>query len=339
MSASQFIARCFLVTCVLSSVLPVSAQETKINESDASASPGPSPSSTPTKKALQVLQSEIPKADSGLTTAIAPAVRIGPGDEIDISVYGAPDLTQHGRVSSTGEISLPLIGGVVVAGLTSEEAQTLIEQRLAVGDFIKNPHVSVYVKEYTTQGISIVGEVNKPGMYSALAAHRLLDLIQAAGGLTPRAGNRVIVDLHRDRTHPLSIPLSNDPVQVAKANIELGPGDTVVVPKAGIVYVVGEVNKPGGFLIEENSISALRVLAMASGPTHLASLNGTKMVRRTSQGLREIPLPLKRILQAKAPDVTLQPEDIIYVPGSKAKGFASTGSILSTLTTLAIYHF
>jgi polysaccharide biosynthesis/export protein len=339
MSASQFIARCFLVTCVLSSVLPVSAQETKINESDASTSPGPSPSSTPTKKALQVLQSEIPKADSGLTTAIAPAVRIGPGDEIDISVYGAPDLTQHGRVSTTGEISLPLIGGVVVAGLTSEEAQILIEQRLAEGNFIKNPHVSVYVKEYTTQGISIVGEVNKPGMYSALAAHRLLDLIQAAGGLTPRAGNRVIVDLHRDRTHPLSIPLSNDPVQVAKANIELGPGDTVVVPKAGIVYVVGEVNKPGGFLIEENSISALRVLAMASGPTHLASLNGTKMVRRTSQGLKEIPLPLKRILQAKAPDVTLQPEDIIYVPGSKAKGFASTGSILSTLTTLAIYHF
>jgi polysaccharide export outer membrane protein len=128
-------------------------------------------------------------------------------------------------------------------------------------------------------------------------------------------------------------------VQVAKANIELGPGDTVVIPKAGIVYVVGEVNKPGGFLIEENSISALRVLAMASGPTHLASLNGTKMVRRTSQGLKEIPLPFKRILQAKAPDVTLQPEDIIYVPGSKAKGFASTGSILSTLTTLAIYHF
>src|SRR5437016_1801641 len=118
----------------------------------------------------------------------ARTLRLGAGDEVDISVYNVPELTQHTRITGTGEVYLPLIGYVRVAGMTVEEAQAAIEKQLASGNYLKNPHVSVYVKEFSSETISIAGEVNKPGAYPAIQAHRLLDVIQAAGGLSPKAG-------------------------------------------------------------------------------------------------------------------------------------------------------
>ena len=124
-----------------------------------------------------------------------------------------------------------------------------------------------------------------------------------------------------------------------KNNIELVPGDTVVVSKAGIVYVVGEVNRPGGFVIEDNAITASQVLALAAGPTHAAKLNGTKVIRRTPDGLQNFALPLKKILQAKAPDPQLQPDDIVWVPPAKTAGLTSSGYVFSMLMSLALYRF
>ena len=276
---------------------------------------------------------------SGNPSELVPPMRIGPGDDLEISVFGLPELTEHSRVSNTGEVSLPLIGKLHLAGLSSDEAQAVIEKRLADGNFVNSPNVSLYVKEYTTEGISLIGEVNRPGVYSALAGHRLLDLIQTAGGLTPRAGRTITISHRADPKHPIIVSSSNDS-DIGKSNIELLPGDTVVVSKAGIVYVVGEVNRPGGFVMEGNKITASQALVWAAGPTHLASLNGAKMIRRTPDGLKDMTLPLKKILDAKAPDVQLQPDDIIWIPGSKTKGLASGGSgaILSMLTSLVIYH-
>jgi polysaccharide export outer membrane protein len=194
------------------------------------------------------------------------------------------------------------------------------------------------VKEYTTEGISLIGEVNRPGVYSALGAHRLLDLIQTAGGPTDKAGRRVTVTHRDDPQHPITLTLSNDAVKMAENNIDLLPGDAVVVSKAGIVYVVGEVNRPGGFVMEDNKITASRMLAMAAGPTHTAALNGTKIIRHTPEGLKDIALPLKKVLEAKIPDIELQPDDIIWVP-SKGIASTSTSTIISTLASLAIYRF
>src|SRR5439155_26857605 len=123
------------------------------------------------------------------------------------------------------------------------------------------------------------------------------------------------------------------------SNIELVPGDRVVVSKAGIVYVVGEVNRPGGFVMEGNKITASQALAMAAGPTHSAALNRAKIVRRTSDGLQDVALPLQKIMKAKTPDIHLQPEDIIWVPASKGNGLLPASSIIGVLTTLAIYRF
>ena len=110
------------------------------------------------------------------------ALVIGPGDEVEITVYGAPDLSEHTRVSADGNISMPLIDYVRIAGLSSSEAEGAIEAKLRQNNILNDPQVSVYVKEYTSSGISVAGEVAKPGFYSALGPHRLFDVLQAAGG-------------------------------------------------------------------------------------------------------------------------------------------------------------
>jgi polysaccharide biosynthesis/export protein len=265
-------------------------------------------------------------------------VRIGPGDEVDITVFGLPELSQHVRVGGAGDVSLPLVGNLHFAGKSSDEAQSMLEKLLADGHFVNNPHASVYVKEYTTEGISLVGEVSRPGVYPALGAHRLLDVIQAAGGLTDKAGRTVTVSHRDDPTKPIKLTFSDDAVKMAVNNIELLPGDTIVVARGGIVYLVGEVNRPGGFVIEGNRIMASQLLAMAAGPTRMASLNRARIIRRTPEGLKDMPLALTKILQAKTPDVPLEASDIVYVPESRLKGVMGASNIVGLLAGAAIYR-
>lgn len=334
-------ARHFLYACLLFglSLANASAQQSASTDTDPQ-----SRTPTPVSRTATGGSFSGSEADSqprkGNPKEAGPAVRIGPGDDLDVTVFGLPDLSQHVRVSNFGDVSLPLIGNLHLAGLSSDEAQALIERHLADGHFLNNPHVSVYVKEYTAEGISVMGEVNRPGVYSPLGGQRLLDLIQTAGGLTNKSGRTVTVTHRDDPQHPTALTFSDDAVKTAENNVGLLPGDAVMVSKAGIVYVVGEVNRPGGFVMEDNKITASQLLAMAAGPTHMAALNSSKMIRRTPTGLKDISLRLNKLLEAKIPDVELQPDDILWVPPSKTKGIASmsTNAIISSLLTLAIYR-
>jgi polysaccharide biosynthesis/export protein len=263
---------------------------------------------------------------------------LGPGDEVEVTVYGAPDLSGHARVATNGNISMPLIGYVRVAGLSSSEAEKAIETELRKNNVVNNPQVSVYVKEYTSGGISVVGEVSKPGVFPALGPHRLFDILQAAGGLTDKAGSTIAIS-HRDGGNPITVEIPRDPGQLSRINVELSPGDTMVVSKAGIVYVLGEVNKPGGYVLNSTGgITLLRVVAAAGGPTHAAAVGGTKMIRRTPTGLQELPVPLKDLMRAKVPDIPLQADDIVYVPSSRLKAAVNATALLSTLGTAALYR-
>ena len=140
------------------------------------------------------------------------ALVIGPGDEVEITVYGAPDLSEHTRVSADGNISMPLIEYVRIAGLSSSEAEAAIEAKLRQNNILNDPQVSVYVKEYTSSGISVAGEVAKPGFYSALGPHRLFDVVQAAGGPTDKAANDVMIS-HRDQKDATTLHISKDPAE------------------------------------------------------------------------------------------------------------------------------
>jgi polysaccharide biosynthesis/export protein len=266
------------------------------------------------------------------------ALVLGPGDEADVTVYGAPDLSGHTRVGADGNISMPLIGYVRVAGLSSSEAEAAIEGQLRRASVLNDPRVSVFVKEYTNSGISVAGEVAKPGFYSVVGPHRLFDVLQAAGGPTDRAASKVVIS-HRDQTDSTTFAISKDPAEMAVSNVVLQPGDTVVVPKAGIVYVLGEVTRPGGYVMNSTGgITVMQIVAVAGGPTHLASAGKTRLLRRTANGFQEQRIDLKKLLRGQAQDVSVQDEDILFVPTSGVKSALNASALVGTVGAAAIYH-
>jgi len=268
-------------------------------------------------------------------------LRIGPGDLLEIKVYGAPDLSGILRVSSTGEITFPLLGAVKVASLTPEDAQKTIEQRLVSGRLVRDPHVNVLVKEFASQGISVIGEVAHPGIYPLLGSPRLFDALSAAGGTTNRAGRMVYI-IHRE--HPSSgqaIFLSTDFTQIVQQNVFLKPGDTVMVSRAGIIYVSGDVKTPGGYVMNsDENLTVLQALALAQGLNPTASTKNVRIIRRNAGELKQIPVELKQIMAAKAPDIRLESEDVLFVPNSASKSAArrSLESIVQVATGMAIYR-
>jgi len=265
---------------------------------------------------------------------------IGGGDLLKVSVLGAPESDQEVRVDQDGNISLNFIGSVHVAGLTNNAAQDLIAKKLTAGGFFTQPQVSVFTREYATQGISILGEVQKPGVYPLLGARRLFDVLSLAGGTTQKAGNVVSIT-HRDHPEsPHGVVLSNDATESVKSNIEVFAGDTVLVSRAGVVYVVGDVHKPSGVMMDNGTnMTVLQAIAMAEGTNPTAALNKAKLIRKTPSGPQELPLALKDMLSSKAPDVRLQAEDIIFVPNSAAKSATkrTLEAIIQSATGLAIY--
>jgi polysaccharide export outer membrane protein len=250
------------------------------------------------------------------------ALRLDAGDLLEVAVYNVPELTTKARVSSKGEIYLPLIDYVHVAGLTAEEAEGIIQKRLSDGGFVKSPHVTLFVDQYASQGASILGEVARPGVYPVPGQQRLFDLISAAGGFTERAGRSITVT-HRDQPDkPITVPLSRNVSDNPDSNIAILPGDTIIVRKGDLVYVVGDVGRPSGFLMDSAHLTVLQAIALAGGTTRTANLGGARIIHRGPGGLSETPVELKKILRAKSPDVSMQADDILFIPTSATKVFA-----------------
>ena len=250
------------------------------------------------------------------------SLRIGAGDLLEFSVYNVPDLATKIRVSSNGDAYLPLIDYVHVADLTVEEAQTVIEKKLSDGGFLKDPHVTLFVDQFASQGVSVLGEVTRPGVYPVLGQQRLFDVISAAGGLTDKAGKNVSITHRNQQDKPAVVQLARHLEDSPENNVQVYPGDTIIVRKADIVYVVGDVARPSGFVMERGGLTVLQAVALAGGTTQTAKLNGVQIIRKTESGNVGTPIELKKILQAKAPDISMQPDDILFVPSSIGKAAA-----------------
>jgi polysaccharide export outer membrane protein len=265
-------------------------------------------------------------------------LRIGIGDLLQITMFGTQDFNSDFRVSPSGDISLPPLGTVHVAGLSTSEAERSIEDQLREGGFYREPRISVFQKEYATQGVSILGEVKNPGVYPLLADRHLLDLLSQAGGLTPNASKTISVT-HVGASTPSVVTLSKDPELAATSNPAILPGDTVVVATAGVVYVIGDVNKPGGFVINDN-LTVLQALALAGGNTPMAALDKAQVVRQVKGTRESVPISLKRILNGRDKDIRLQPEDILFIPSSAGKNAVSRSmqAILQAAVGVAIYR-
>ena len=299
----------------------------------------PALAQTPVPAEVAPIQSPSNASSPAFPSApINSTARLGAGDLIELSVYGVPDLNTKARIGNGGDVYLPLIDYVHIADLSVDEAQDLIQKRLEDGGFVRNPHVSIFVNESASQAVNMMGEVSRPGAYPVIGERRLFDLISAAGGLTDKAGRNVTI-IHRqnpDRKVELHLPsnLADD----TENNVAITPGDTIIVARAGIVYVVGDVARPSGFMIEDNTLTVLKALALAGGGTRTASLNGSKILRQTPTGLQQIPIQLKKVMQAKAADIAMLKGDVLFVPGSAAKSvaFRTAEAAMSMTTALAV---
>lgn len=270
----------------------------------------------------------------------AHTLQISAGDLLDVEVFDTPELSAKLRVDDQGRINLPVAGTLVVRGLTAEQAGVSVESDLRKTDVLKDPHVSVTVLEYATQGVTVLGEVKSPGVYPLLGSHGLLDLISAAGGVTSAAGKDVTVIHRDDPAHPVVVRLESKAGSSAAFSVDIRPSDTVTVSHSGIVYVVGDVGKPGGFLIENNDrLTVLQAIALAQGTNKTASLNHALLIRKTDGERKELPVPLKKILSNKTEDQALLDGDILYVPASGSKtALANLESVLPSATSAAIYR-
>jgi len=246
---------------------------------------------------------------------------IAPGDFLDISEYHTPEFHSVVRVSPDGTVSLPMVKDVAIGGMDEQAAARAIEAALVAKGMLLHPQVSVLVTAYAGQDVSVLGEVARPGVYPYTLHHRLLDLISAASGLAPNAGRLVNVFHRSDPQTPHPVVLDPGGTDTSTDhNPELSPGDTVQVSRAGLVYVIGDVVRPGGFPVDPaQGLTVVQALSLAWGPTQNAAAGKALLIREQKGGRTLTTLNLKRMIHGQEPDQPVYDRDILFVPDSTAK--------------------
>ena len=304
----------------------------------APATSAPSPSISTQSQAGAVAA----QAQSGGTQPGAGPVEslpIGPGDTVHVTFFDEPNLEQRVRVDDAGNISLSLIGSIHVVGLTPSAAAQAIAARYKQGGFLNNPQVQVFVEQYATENVSVLGQVRLPGPVPSPTPRSILDVLALAGGLTDLADRNVTIQ--RTNGERIKVFISNfSDVALEASKIIVYPGDIVLVPKAGIVYVLGNVFKPGGYVMQDESkITVLQAIAAAGGTATTAGEGGAKLLRHESSGVAVENIHLNAMQKGKQPDVLMQNDDIVWVPFSFWRNIEiSTPGILSSAASASIYQ-
>ena len=247
---------------------------------------------------------------------------IGPKDLLEISVFGLDELNTTARVSEDGLITVALLGEVKVAGLTKSGVEKRLT-RLFEERFLKNPQVTVFIEEYRSRIVSILGAVNEPGDYKLLGRQTLLQMISQAGGLTEDAGKEInVIRKKEDGVNTLlKIPLEGLMEQGdVELNMVLKPGDIINIPidKIVRVYVFGQVKKPGALEVKKSNIpTLLRAVAQAGGFSERAN-KGKVSIKRLNDQDKEVQIIVnaKAIIKGKKKDIQLKENDVVYVPES-----------------------
>lgn len=287
--------------------------------------------------------------------------RLGAGDLIEVSVFGVQDFNYTLRIDSLGQINLPFIGSITAAGLTPAELGRELKSTLE-GRLIRNPQVSVFVKEYRSQPVFLLGAVKQPGQYQMIYQLNLIDVIAMAGGLDmERAADYALVrrrgsgtdneGIYPSRTNGESAQLDVVEIDLKELleggdlslNIPIQGGDVIHIPerKMELFYVVGEVTKPGAFEIPpHNDVFVSQAVTWAGGPMKTAKTDKGILVRYNGNGERqEMAVNFSDIIQGKKSDFLVQANDIIFIPGSTAKslGYGLLQIIPATLSGSIIW--
>ncbi len=283
---------------------------------------------------------------------------LGPDDELAIS---APEIEvvpgKTYRVDGEGDLQVPMVGRVHVAGLTVQQSEQELNKRLST--YIRDPQVSIDVKELRSQPASVLGAVNSPGTHQVQGRKTLMEMISMAGGVRQDAGYSIRITRQMEWgciPLPSAIVDASGRFSVAQVNlqsimeartpeenIQILPHDVITVPKAEMVFVTGEVKKSGGFILgEHQSMSVLQAVSLAEGLGQTADKKHAKILRLDSAADQrvEIPVDLKGILEGKSSDVPMRGNDILFIPGNAGKKIALRviEAAIQTGSGVAIYR-
>ncbi len=264
--------------------------------------------------------------------------RIGRDDLIEVNVFEVPELSSITRVGASGRISLPLVGTVEAVNHTPVELERVIEETLK-RKYINEPHVTVFVREYASQPVSVIGAVKVPGIYQIKGQKYLLDMLAMAQGLDQTNAGKTIQILRRRNEkpdEPQTITITTEELfQSGKTelNIPIQAGDVINVLQAGSVFVIGEVTRPGEYVLRQGKdITAAQALALGGGFSKEAKKQQCLIIRIHRDGSKEeIPVDVAKILDGSLQDVPMMPNDILFVPANKVK----TGLLRALDTTIA----
>jgi len=304
---------------------------------------------------LMTLPAVARQAQSSASTERSAYV-LGPSDRIVVRCVNADEFSPAPiRIDNDGQVTLPFVGRIKLAGLTVNDAETQLSDQLS--KFIRHPQVQVNVVESRSQPVSVFGAVRNPGEYQLEGSKTLTEILSIAGGLRPDAGRVLKLTRLRDSTEsqiPSGVTDSSGRFVVAEinvdelvrgvnpsSNIQVRPFDVISVPPAELVYVVGQVRKPGGFVMTgRENFTVLQAVSMAEGLDRTAAPKKARILRKgPGSGRVEIAVNLENILSGRMADVPMQPEDVLFVPSSMAKnaGMKTLDAIIQTATGIAIY--
>jgi len=265
---------------------------------------------------------------------------IGPGDLVDVEVFDTPEMAQEVRVNDAGFAHFQLVGDLKLSGETSAGAAEVVEKALVDKQIMKDPQVSVKIMEFATQDVSVLGLVKNPGTYPITTPQPVLRLLAQAGGLNDAADRHITIERHKDPSQKVEYYLANNADTALSTSPLVYPGDTVIVPRAPVVYILGDVGKPGGYAIATNDsrLTVLQAIAMAGSANKTSVTSHIRLIRRSDEGEKDISVPLSDIQKGKKPDITLQANDVLYVPFSWMKNMAmSAANIAAATGSAAIY--
>jgi polysaccharide export outer membrane protein len=304
-------------------------------------------------------QQEPAKVNTPVPAEKPSAYVLGPDDEITVRALDVDEIDgKNARIDRSGNVDLPLVGKLKAAGLSISEFEEKLSKNLS--KYVRNPQVSVTVSEYKSQPVSVLGAVNTPGVYNLIGPTTLEQVLSRAGGIRNDGGSTINIT-RSSEWGPIPLPTAKvDPsgefstadVSVKtlmdasnpRANILVKPTDVISVPRADLVYVVGAVNKAGGFaLTDRGNITVLQAVSLAEGLQKTSAPKNAKIVRGGATGSgskEEIHVNLSKILSGSAPDMPLLANDILFIPtsGAKTAGYRVLEAAIQTGTGIAIFH-
>jgi polysaccharide export outer membrane protein len=268
-----------------------------------------------------------------------PSYKLGAGDEVSVWALGAEEIGTHPfRIDLSGNVDVPLAGHIHAAGLTVDQLRAELVKQLR--SQLKDPQVTVSVTELRSQPVSVMGEVNKPGVYQLQGEKTLLEVLSLAEGVKADAGNKVRISRSMEEGQlpvPGAAPDASGRFYIAEAGLRdaldsksalsalmIRPHDVITVEPGQMIYVMGDVNKQGAFAVgQREQISALQAMSLAGGPLATAKLSKARILREKEDGTRtDIPVDMDKVLAGKADNVQLQAGDFLYIPDSRTKNVA-----------------